>query len=698
MPIELSWKKILTGALAVTLVTGSGSAVLSSPIAVHAAAITASTPFLDVNAGHWAEKHIAKLYFQGIIDGYKNTADGSSTFKPEKSVSQQEAVLMALRFAGLIDKAPTNSMIIFDQSFEVSEFFKSYIELAFTEGLLDREEEYALAKADTENAWGSKPASREWVTKLIVKAIGQQAVANQLQNAGSHFQDASSISTRYKGFVNAAFQLGLVKGMTETTFEPAKTITRASLATLFSRAQSSYPVDYEGQLSGVISDLTPTGLTVHQDGKETTYTLDSSTVYFHFNSEKPITKDQLLEYGDVTVIGKDGVAQYVEVESDTQHTKTVSGTFDRFNAADKTFYVWIDNKAQLFSYDESLLVEDAEGKTVAIDTIRRDAKVTIVQDSFRKEPRTLKLTTAVAPNTTTISGMVQNLDKESITILQDGKTLVSKFLDKSVTVQIEGLPNTSVNDLIAKVDVVELTINANEQVVSIKVQNRQMNKITAAQIVNRAQDDKLLTIVDSNGNNAQALYITDATKFVYRGETLKRDQGMTMINQFKNIVVSYSHNNIIILEFVDKYVGELVTLNETDQQVTIKIASGELITVPYTKSNVELKDKPTASLSDLLKGATITLDLEYDQFLIYQIKIHQNIQYEIVSVDSVNKKLKVKTGTQAAFDLSTATIDIFKADGTKGAFSQFKAGDKVNATFVGSTLEKLQSATTTSNG
>lgn len=700
MPIELSWKKILTGALAVTLVTGSGSAVLSSPITVHAAALTASTPFLDVNAGHWAEKHIAKLYFQSIIDGYKNAADGTSTFKPEKSVSQQEAVLMALRFAGLVDKAPTNSMIIFDQSFVVSEFFKSYIELAFSEGLLDREEEYSLAKADTENAWGSKPASREWVTKLIVKAIGQQAVANQLQNAGSHFQDASSISTRYKGFVNAAFQLGLVKGMTDTTFEPAKTITRASLATLFSRAQTSYPVDYEGQQSGVVSDLTSTSLTVYDEGKETTYTLDGSTVYFHFNSDKPIAKDELLEYGDVTVIGKDGKAQYVEVQSDTQHTKTVTGTFDRFNAADKSFYLWIDNKAQLFYFDESLTVEDADGNTVAIDTIKRDAKVTLVQDSFRKDPRTLKLTTAVAPDTTTISGVYQGLNKEFITILQDDKALVSKFLAKNVTVQLEGLPNTTISDLIATVDKVEVTIDANEQVIAVKVLNRQMNKIPAAQIINYAEDKKLVTVVDSIGNNGQALYITDATKFVYRGETLKREAGMKLLEQFKNIVISYSHNNIVILEFVDSYTGELVTLNETDEQVTIKLSDGQLITIPYNKASVQLKDKPAATLSDLVKGATLTLDLEFDEFIVYQIKIHQSVQYDIVSIDSVNKKLKVKTGTQTAFDLPLAEseiLEILKADGTKGTFSQFKVGDRVNATYVGAMVEKLQAVNTASS-
>jgi len=55
----------------------------------------AATPFSDVKDGHWAEKHINRLYLQGLITGYD---DG--TYRPSQPVSREEAVLIARRFRG----------------------------------------------------------------------------------------------------------------------------------------------------------------------------------------------------------------------------------------------------------------------------------------------------------------------------------------------------------------------------------------------------------------------------------------------------------------------------------------------------------------------------------------------------------------------------------------------------------------------
>ena len=49
------------------------------------------------------------------------------------------------------------------------------------------------------------------------------------------FADAASISTYAKDAVNALYRLGIVNGMTKTTFEPAKTANRAQAAAIISR-------------------------------------------------------------------------------------------------------------------------------------------------------------------------------------------------------------------------------------------------------------------------------------------------------------------------------------------------------------------------------------------------------------------------------------------------------------------------------
>lgn len=679
MTMPFAGRKLLIGALAFSLVAGSGVIIPTNQNYVAAAALT--TPFKDVTSGHWAEKHIAKLALQKIIEG-NTTTSGAFVFRPSENVSQQEAVLMALRFAGLDKKADQDEIIGFPNSFSVSAFFKAYVTLAFKEGLLDQVEEFDLASKDTKNAWGTKPATREWVTKLMVRAIGQKQEALNLQNTASSFSDASQISAIYKGYVNLAAKLELVKGVTSVKFDPKANVTRASLATMFSRAESQYPVAYEGQVDGIISRITDNAITVYSDKKETSYSINADTLYYTFNTETPITKQQLLEYGDVTVIARDGKALYVEVKGDKAHTSTITGTLDRVIASEKKIYVWVNDKPVEIFYDDSLSVVDSDGKALALTAIKRDSAISIVQDAFRDTPIAVKIVAAPQASSTSVKGTFYGTDGELITVMQ-GSTLVSKFMADAVTLEIAGLTGATIGDLIKEADEVELTLNEADQVTKIKVANRNVKTVAGAQIASFVYDKKLLTVVDASGGNAQALYFTDKTKIEYSGNLITLASATSLLTQNRKIVITYTGNSIVSLQFVTKYTGNLVSMNSASNLMMVKLDNGSTVALPYNSAYVEHPSIASAAFSDLKTGDLLTLELNNTQDRVATIKVHGNAQYEVVSVDATAKKIRVKNAMTAVFELSVISTEITNEAGAKLTVEQVAPGNLINVSYIG---------------
>lgn len=688
MPLQLTWKKVVIGALALSLVFGSG---IVAPSAANAAALT--TPFTDISAGHWAEKHVAKLALQGIITGY--TKGDSFVFLPSQTVTQQEAVLMALRFAGLEDKADLEAIIGFPTSFVVSNYYKSYINLAFTEGLLDQSVEYELAAKDSAAEWGTKPASREWVTKLMIRAIGEEDQALLLQDSASAFSDASLVDDLYKGYVNAASELELVKGVTADKFDPKASVTRASLATLFSRAQSLFPVDYEGQANGIVTNVSDKSISVFSDDEETSYTLSDDTLYYHYNTETPITKDELLEYGDVTVIAKDGEALYVEVKGDKQYVKTFTGTLDRVIADDDMLYVWVDDKPVEIYYNDSVQVQDSEGNALELSDIKRDSQIKIVQDTFRDSPLALQIIATPQSSASTAIGTYYGTTGELITIME-GTVLVSKFMADEVTVEIEGMSNATLDDLLKEADQVELTLNDDDQVTKIKVSNRDVEIIAGAQIASYVRDKMLLTIVDSSGNNAQALYFTDKTKIEDEGSELTLSEAKSLLSANRKVIISYTGNTIVSLQFVSSYEGTLVSMDAKDKTLTAKLTGGASITLPYSSAvKVQIAGTTSESLTDLKAGDLLTLDLNSSQDTITTVKKHSTTQYEVVSVDTSEDEIRLKNTATASFDLSVDDADLLNEVGAALTLKQITAGTIVNVDYIGNDASAVRTATVT---
>ncbi|THF81200.1 S-layer homology domain-containing protein [Cohnella fermenti] len=432
MAIAMRGKSWISLIVILTLVwTGSA---LQAPRASAAAA----TPFSDVAAGHWAEKHIAKLALQGLLKG------NEGKFSPNAALSRQEAVLIAIRFMGLEDKVDS-SAVSFPDSFYVDNYFKTYINFAFKQNLIDMAEEFELASAEAGKNWGSSPATREWVARLLVRAIGMDADASAAASTATSFADNSAIDPDYLGYVNVAVQHGLVKGTDGNKFDPKGTLTRAAAATLFSRAESQIATSFSGQASGIWLKISPTELKMlHSDGTITTYGVTDSTLFSRADSESLLSESDLTLYGKAIVIGSgDGTAAYAEQLDDTAQVQAVEGELVVVNSSKSLISLLAGEDVSSYSFDSEMLpvVTDSEGSSIALGDIPAGAKLKLLIDGFSSSKRVVAVSLTTSTVNKTGSGTIVGYDSTlgTLTVKDDATAVAeSRNIAATATIQKDG--------------------------------------------------------------------------------------------------------------------------------------------------------------------------------------------------------------------------------------------------------------------
>jgi len=760
MPKQVHWNKIISSALVFSLLAGTSVYAAEDSIGPESAAAAAqaseqgslATPFSDVKRGHWAEKHIAKLFYQGIITGL------NGAFRPADSVSQQEAVIMALRFMGKAGDIKNNA-VVFPSTFEVSNFYKPYVEEAFRIGLLDRMAEYELAEAGKDEPWGLRKASREWITKLAVRAIGQRAKAEEMASETSAFADASLIGKGYAGYINAAQSLKLVNGVSANRFDPKGDVNRAMLATIFSRAEAQAPVAYEGQTNGVIGSLAADAVVlVDKDGKETSYQVTAGTLFAQAGSEKLLQRESIQPYTDAVAIVKDGKVLYLEQIGTEVKTETVSGTLASVVAADRQLYIKLDTgKFQPVDYAESTTFTDSAGGALAVDKLSEGSKITVTVDTFRTKPMALNVRVVgalvnktgqgtivsaagntvtikdnggeagqswdVAPGLTptwqdrvialtdlragdsvsyevansvitkltvlstsgrTITGLYSsiNTSAKTITFLSNGKP-DAKLLADNVRYMIEGLDSVSAADLVEG-DMLELTVNELDRVTQVKVTNRKVETMAGALVINYAKAKKALTVEDAAGN-IHAFQLSDNVRLELDGTQLTLASAETFLVAGKRVTLRYTGKNALALQFVYKYTGKVTAINSQGSQLTLALAGGSSITVPYSSPIVDIYGKSSSSLADVKVGDTITARLDgAEQSRVITIQVHRSLQQEVVSVDAAARKLRLRAADGTVTEWAVGSDwTITDEAGAPLALAALNAGAVVNVTYAG---------------
>ncbi|MFB9275207.1 S-layer homology domain-containing protein [Cohnella cellulosilytica] len=451
---------------------------------------SAASIFSDVKPG-WAEKHITKLAMQGILKG--GTGKQAGMFSPANKVTRQEAVIIALRFMGVDNEVKTGEPLVFPSDLVIKDDYKPYIKLAVQKNILLLDEEIALVQKDGGKEWGSSPATREWMAKLLVRAIGKDQAAKEAGGQATAFSDDNQIDAGLKGYVSVATALGLVNGVTATKFDPTASVTREMASTLFSRAESQINVAYAGQVTGALVGVEGSKLTVlHSDGVVKSYTLSPTASVYGFGAEQTTDISSLMLYSEVILIGNsDGTVGFVEQTSETAKVKNIEGSLLLVSEAQNKLTVTIDGEPKTVSYDaQTLTIKDINGQSLTIADLPLNVPVTLGVD-VATESKLLSLTVNKAVTNKSGSGTVEAVDVSGLTLqVKDAAGNSDSYpIDANAVVKHNGT-NLSLDQLVPG------------DVVSYEVK---MGSVTSVTVTNKVQPpiEGVINLVDKGTKTIQ---------------------------------------------------------------------------------------------------------------------------------------------------------------------------------------------------
>ncbi|AOZ91275.1 hypothetical protein LPB68_03035 [Paenibacillus crassostreae] len=756
---SISSKKVVSAMLASIVALSSGSIVFgdeSTPV-VSSTVAASSGSFSDVKS-NYAEKHIYKLAAQGILLGDKGL------FRPNDYVTQQEAVTMAIRFMNIQDQINTNSDVVLPANFTANSYFKPFVALALKQNLLDKTVE--TDDTTTKTTWGEKRASREWITELLVKAIGKDSEAVALANNATTFVDNSKISSSKLGYVNAAITMGITNGIEGNRFDPQGSVTRAQLATFFSRGGAFSDVQYANAAEGIVTGLTDNSISLYVNGSVRNFTLENTTAFYTKTLDTKISLSDLKLYSKVMIVGDNGKASYVEVTDPTEQLESIETTFERLFPGN-SLGVSTNTSFESFVYNSNTVFLDENGLVIKPEAITAGSQIIIKRENFTENKNLIVVQVKTGVVNKTASGTLESVDPtnkligikniagtietyswddfsrfsyqneilipselslgsvityeignnilRSIVVTEaverkvrgtlyeigsSGTTLTYtketgglevQMLSEKPEIVISGIDEPLLADLLAdrtSGDKVELTLDSKEVVTKVVVLSRQMEQKPGSAVVSYDKKTKLLTLQDAKGNPL-VVTLDSTTKLTYNTTTPTLTGMEALLTNGRVVNLTYISNRALSLDVVYKYDGTLTALDTIARKVTIKVAGGQSITLPYGTISIEKYGKGYLNMLDLSIGNEVSLVLSDDQAIVQRILVKSVAQYVVDTVNSTSNFITVKSG------IGSTTIylnyaNVINDTGQAIKASDLKAGQVINVHFMGNTAKTAQ--------
>lgn len=642
--------------------------------------------FSDIKVGYWAEKHVYKLANQGILLG------NNGLFRPGDAVTQQEAVTMAIRFMNQEGQLNDSTATALPTNMEVGNYFKPYVALALQLGLIDKTEEATVDVSKT--TWGQKPASREWITKLLIRSLNKEAEAKAQNSQSTGFADDASISTDGKGYVNLAVSLELAKGVEGNKFNPTGSVTRAQLATFFSRGEALTDTAYPNTYTGYVTGLKDGQISLLVDGKVTNFTVNSSTPYFTKDSETRATEPNVQLYTKVQVVGSAGNAAYVEVIDATPQVESVEGTFARSLSGNK-IGIFVGENYETYGYDEATAFIDQNGNAIKLTDITADSIIEVQRETFSADKKTVAIRVKSGIVNKSDSGVIAEVSTTGKTIkftnaagtteqFTYGDNLIIRYQDRILSLAelkagstVKYTVKDSVLQSIELSQGVEqsvrgtlVEIGGNQSTLTFKREGGSLEAKLLAEnpevVINGIQDASLSDLITDATNGDQVELTLNGEDRVTRIQVIGRQ--MEPMNGAS--VVSYNSKTKVLTVLDSNKKPFVFTLDDK------------------TKLDYNTTKPTLAGLESLLNEGR-KLDLTYVGTRALSVKVIYKYEGTLSGMDTNKKTISVLSGNQTiTVPYSTVpAVEIYNKSGA--SLSDLKIGDKVTVT-LGSNQDYVQ--------
>lgn len=187
------------------------SVVLIAVLTVPAIAVTG---FTDIPTGSTLTSEIEKASQYGLMQGYNTT-----TFGYYQKITRAQFAAVLVRMFGW--EAETPAVPSFTDV-PTAHYWYSSIETAANHDVMDSGGAFRP----------SDPITRAEMSEMLVRALGYKSAAKMAVKDTLPFTDVSGSS---RGYIAVAYEIGMTKGMTATTFVPSTSATRAQAAAMLVR-------------------------------------------------------------------------------------------------------------------------------------------------------------------------------------------------------------------------------------------------------------------------------------------------------------------------------------------------------------------------------------------------------------------------------------------------------------------------------
>ncbi|WP_159883105.1 S-layer homology domain-containing protein [Paenibacillus puerhi] len=685
-------RKLTAAVLALTLAF-SGSAFAADPApSSNASSGSLVLRFSDVDGAHWSIKHVTKLASLGIIQGYEK-----NEFRPDNTVSQQDVIVMAIRMMGLetealANKAETVLPVL------VSDYAKPYVAYAFDRGLITAAEE--VENTSTKSVWGSRDATREWVAKLVIRAIGKNSLASQQAASASSFTDADKFSVWARGYVNAAVMLGIVQGFEDDTFRPSGKVTRAQMAAFLSRADKELTTRSSRVDIGYVMELTDKKISVlNAKGDTSTYNLSADTVIYDAKDDSRIPLSQIKLTNEVYLIQNLNNALYIELTNAEEKMEVTEGTLNDVFLDDMRVSVQVGGARKLVEIATNVSVTDNEGRGQSIGSIPLGSIVQLKRNTLLKETKITHIVVKQTPLSKTADGTILSIDQTQHQIsFLEASSGQSESYSTAEAVAVK-LQDGAVSDLsrLHVGDAVSYEIKANKlAAITVKKQADVVTTVQGTLTTEISKDSRILTISPSGGSSLSSYYVNDNALVSIGGMSMASlfdlekgdDVTLDLLND-KVVKVTVNNREVENYEF-----ASIVNFESTSKVLTIAKDNGGFGAFQITDSTLIKYAGTTIPVTNFQSsflgtqpGTTNTernkkVNMKVSKDRIVSIEMTQSLDGIVSQINTTLSEVTLRTTGGKSLTLKAPAAAVELQNKANGTLADLKVGDSVQANLI----------------